>query len=92
MALRLILLCIPLLTFFIPSRWFGFYAGICVFLALFQFAMIVLLHEEYTQAFASFGLEAVAAYILVNLLLLLVRRRLIRRARSRTPKLPAPHA
>ncbi|MBX9726992.1 MAG: hypothetical protein K2X09_06980 [Rickettsiales bacterium] len=90
MALRLILLCIPLLTFVVPQRWFGFYATLCAMVAFAQIAMIVLLREQYAQAFTSFGIETVLAYIAVNLLLLALRFQLIRRARTRMLKLPAP--
>ena len=92
MALRLILLCIPLLTFVVPQRWFSFYATLCAMVAFAQIAMIILLRDEYTQALSSFGLEAVFAYIAVNLLLLVLRYQLIRRARARMIKLPAPEA
>jgi hypothetical protein len=90
MALRLMLLFIPLLTFLVPMRWFSFYATLMVMVATVQIAMIVLLREQYTQALSSFGVEVVLAYITVNLLLLAARHRLIRRARANITKLPAP--
>ena len=92
MALRILLLFIPLLTFLVPMRWFSFYATLMVMVAVVQIAMILLLRDEYTQALSSFGLEAVFAYIAVNLLLLVLRYQFIRRARARIIKLPAPEA
>lgn len=90
MLLRLVVLLIPVLTFALPQRWFTFYATIFVVVALVQIALIALLHEEYAQAFRSFGIEVVLAYLGVNVALLGVRYRLIRRARARITKLPAP--
>lgn len=92
MVLRLILLLIPLLTFMVPPRWFSFYATLMGMLALAQLAMILLLREQYALALSSFGIEIVLAYIAANLLLLGVRYWLIRRARARMLKLPAPDA
>lgn len=92
MVLRLILLLIPLLTFMVPPRWFSFYATLMGMLALAQLAMILLLREQYALALSSFGIEVVLAYIAANLLLLGVRYHLIRRARARMLKLPAPDA
>lgn len=91
MVLRLILLLIPLLTFMVPPRWFSFYATLMGMLALAQLAMILLLREQYALALSSFGIEIVLAYIAANLLLG-VRYWLIRRARARMLKLPAPDA
>jgi hypothetical protein len=91
MLVRLMLLLIPALTFLVPMRWFGFYVILVIMLAAVQIAMILLLRDEYAQALTSFGMEAVIAYIAVNLLLLAVRHRLIARARARITKLPAPH-
>lgn len=92
MLLRVLLVSIPVVTFLVPPRWFSFYATLCVMVAAVQIAMIVLLREQYTQAFNSFGIEMVLAYIAVNLLLLALRRRLIRSALARIARLPAPGA
>ncbi len=87
---RLILILIPLLTFIIPQRWFAFYATIMAGAVAYLIAMLTLLKEETNQAFTSFGIEAVLGYVGINLALLGVRYILIRRARERILKLPAP--
>lgn len=92
MALRLILLFIPLLTFLVPPRWFSFYATLMIMLAAAQIMLMVLLREQYTQALSSFGVEVVLGYIVANLGLLGARYHRIRRARARIIKLPAPEA
>ncbi len=92
MALRLLLILIPLLTFTLPARWFSFYATLMIMLALAQIALMILLREEYALALSSFGLEVVLGYIAINLVLLGVRHYLICRARARIIKLPAPEA
>lgn len=92
MALRLILFFIPLLTFLVPMRWFSFYATLLIMVAVVQIAMILLLREQYAQALSSFGVEVVIGYIVANLVLLGVRDHLVRRARARITKLPAPEA
>ena len=92
MALRVLLLLIPILTFMVPMRWFSFYATLLIMVAAVQIIMIVLLREQYTLALSSFGVEVVLGYIVLNLLLLGARYHLIHRARARTIKLPAPEA
>lgn len=92
MALRLIIFLIPLLTWFVPARWFSFYATLCIMVGFLQIVMIFLLREQYTLALSSFGLEVVVAYIFANLALLCVRHHSIRRMRARSIKLPAPTA
>ena len=88
--IRLIALLIPLLTFLIPQRWFAFYATLMAGATAYVVLMLTLLKEETNQAFTSFGVEAVLGYIALNLILLGVRYWLIRRARARILKLPAP--
>jgi hypothetical protein len=90
MAVRLTLLFIPLLTFLVPMRWFSFYATLMIMLAPAQIMLMVLLREQYAQALSSFGVEVVLGYMVANLGLLGVRYHLIRRARARITKLPAP--
>ena len=89
---RLILILIPLLTFLIPQRWFAFYATIMAGAVAYVVLMLTLLKEQTNQAFTSFGVEMVLGYLALNLLLLGVRYLLIRRARERILKLPAPKA
>lgn len=87
---RLLLILIPILTFTIRPRWFSFYATLMILFALVQILMIALVTEEAKEAYASFGIEVVVGYIALNLALLGVRYWLIRRARARILKLPAP--
>ncbi len=88
--IRLILFFIPVLTFLVPMRFFGFYATLMAAVVAYVVLMFTLLKDETNQALASFGVEVVAGYIALNLLLLGVRYALIRRARARILKLPAP--
>lgn len=88
--IRFILIFIPVVTFFIPMRFFAFYATVMAGVAAYVVMMFTLLADETNQAIASFGVEAVAGYIVLNLILLGVRFWLIRRARARILKLPAP--
>jgi hypothetical protein len=87
---RFIILLIPVLTFLVPQRWFSFYATLMAGAAAYVVLMLTLLKEETNQAFTSFGVEAVLGYLALNLVLLGVRYYLIRRARARILKLPAP--
>lgn len=89
---RLILILIPLITFLIPQRWFAFYATIMAGAVAYVVLMLTLLKEQTNQAFTSFGVEFALGYLALNLLLLGVRYFLIRRARARILKLPAPTA
>ena len=73
-----------------PQRWFAFYATLMAGATAYVVLMLTLLKEETNQAFTSFGVEAVLGYIALNLILLGVRYWLIRRARARILKLPAP--
>jgi uncharacterized membrane protein len=88
--IRIILILIPLLSFLIPQRWLAFYAMLMIAMAIVQLLMITLLAEEASAAYASFGIELVLCYIAFNVALLGVRYLLIRRARERILKLPAP--
>lgn len=88
--IRLLLFFIPILTFVIPQRWFSFYATLMIAGALYVAFMFAVLTEQATEAFATFGIEMAAGYIVLNLALLAARYFLIRRARARIPKLPAP--
>jgi hypothetical protein len=90
MMARFILILIPLLTFIIPQRWFSLYAMLMAGAAVYMVAMLTLLKDKTSQAFTSFGVEAVLGYLALNLALLGVRYWLIRRARERMLKLPAP--
>jgi hypothetical protein len=87
---RFIILLIPILTFLIPQRWFAFYATVMAGATVYIVAMLTLLKDKTNQAFTSFGVEAVLGYLALNLALLGVRYWLIRRARERILKLPAP--
>ncbi len=88
--IRLLLFFIPILTFLVPMRFFSFYATLMAAIVAYVVLMFTLLKDETNQALASFGVEAVAGYIALNLILLGVRYALIRRARARILKLPAP--
>lgn len=88
--IRILLLFIPVLTFLVPARFFMFYAVVMGGVAAYVVLMFTLLKDETNQAIASFGVEVAAAYIIANLALLGVRYWLIRRARERILKLPAP--
>ncbi len=88
--IRLLLFFIPVLTFLVPMRWFGFYATLMLAVVGYVVLMLTLLSEETAKAIASFGVEVVLGYLLLNLALLGVRYALIRRARARILKLPAP--
>jgi lipopolysaccharide export LptBFGC system permease protein LptF len=92
MMIRILIFLIPLLTFVIPERWFAFYASIIAGVVAFIVLMLTLLREQTNQAFTSFGVEMVLGYLAVNLVLLGARYWLIRRARERILKLPAPKA
>lgn len=87
---RLLLILIPLLTFGVPQRWFAFYATLMAGATLYIVFMLTALKDKTNQAFTSFGVEAVLGYLALNLALLGVRYWLIRRARARILKLPAP--
>ena len=87
---RLLLLLIPILTLTIGQRWFTYYASLLIAAAVAQLTLLFLLTDEIKEAFASFGIEVVLAYIGANLLLLALRYWFIRRARARILKLPAP--
>lgn len=87
---RLLLLLIPILTLTIGQRWFSYYASLLIAVALTQLTLLFLLTDEIKEAFASFGIEVMIAYIGINLVLLGVRYWFIRRARARILKLPAP--
>lgn len=90
MMIRILLFFIPVITFIIPMRWFAFYATLMIAVVAYVALMFTLLKDETDQAIASFGVEVVLGYITLNLLLLAVRYALIRRARARILKLPAP--
>lgn len=87
---RFLLFFIPVLTFLVPQRFFSLYATLMGAVAAYVVVMFTLLREQTNQVVASFGVEVVAGYILLNLILLIVRYALIRRQRARTIKLPAP--
>jgi hypothetical protein len=87
---RFLLFFIPILTFLVPARWFGFYAALMFSGMIYMVVMFTLLPGQSAEAFADFGIDMVAAYMLLNLVLLAVRRHLIRRGRERITKLPAP--
>jgi hypothetical protein len=88
--LRFLIFFIPIATFLVPQRFFGFYAAVMGGIVAYVLFMFTLVREETNQILLSFGVEVAAAYILLNLALLGVRYLLIRRARARILKLPAP--
>ena len=87
---RLLLILIPLLTFVVPQRFFSLYATIMAAFGIYVVFMFTVLTDASREAFAEFGIELTLAYILLNFLLLGIRYALIRRARARIIKLPAP--
>jgi small neutral amino acid transporter SnatA (MarC family) len=88
--IRLLLFFIPVLTFLVPARWFGFYATLMMAVVAYMVLMLTLLSEQTAQALDSFGIDVVLGFIGLNLVLLAVRYWRIRRARARIVKLPAP--
>ena len=90
--IRILLILIPVITFIIPARFFAYYATILIAAAAYGIAMFSLLNDQANAAFAQFGVQVVFGYIGLNLALLGVRYALIRRARARILKLPAPTA
>jgi hypothetical protein len=90
--IRFLLFFIPVLTFLVPMRWFGFYATLMMAVVAYVTLMLTLLSDQTAQAIASFGVEVVLGYIALNLALLGIRYFLIRRARAHIIKLPAPKA
>jgi hypothetical protein len=87
---RFLLFFIPALTFLVPMRWFSFYATLVIAAAVYIVFMLTVLNDASMEAFAEFGIEVVLAYLAANLALLGGRYWLIRRARARILKLPAP--
>lgn len=87
---RLLLFFIPILTFLVPQRFFSFYATLMFAVAAYVVLMFTVMTDASMEAFAEFGIEVTFGYIVLNLMLLVVRYALIRRARARIPKLPAP--
>lgn len=87
---RLLLFFIPVLTFLVPQRFFGFYATLMAGVAAYVVLMLTVMSDASKEAFVEFGVEVSLAYMLLNLALLGVRYALIRRARARIIKLPAP--
>lgn len=87
---RLLLFFIPILTFLVPQRFFSFYATLMFAVAAYVVLMFTVMTDASMEAFAEFGIEVTFGYIVLNLVLLGVRYWLIRRARARIPKLPAP--
>lgn len=87
---RLLLFLLPVLTFLVPQRFFAFYATLMMAAAAYVVFMLTVLNDASMEAFAEFGVEVVLAYLAANLALLGVRYALIRRARARILKLPAP--
>jgi lipopolysaccharide export LptBFGC system permease protein LptF len=87
---RFLLFLIPILTFVVPQRWFSFYATLMIAAVMYVIFMLTVLNEASIEAFAEFGVEVALGYALLNLALLGVRYWLIRRARARILKLPAP--
>jgi hypothetical protein len=88
--IRALIFFIPVLTFLVPARWFGLYATLMMAVVAYMVLMLTLLGEQTAHALDSFGIEVVVAYIGLNLALLAWRYWLIRRARARIIKLPAP--
>lgn len=88
--IRFLLFFIPVLTFLVPQRFFAFYATLMMAVTAYVVLMLTVLSDSAAEAFADFGIEMVVAYIAGNLALLAVRYALIRRARARILKLPAP--
>lgn len=87
---RFLIFLIPILTFIVPMRWFSFYATLMMAAVAYVVFMLTVLNDASMEAFAEFGIELVLAYLAANLALLAVRYWLIRRARARILKLPAP--
>lgn len=87
---RLLLILLPILTWVIPPRFFNLYATVMAAIGLYVVFMVTVLTEATREAFAEFGIEVTLAYIVLNFVLLGIRYWLIRRARARIPKLPAP--
>lgn len=87
---RLLLILIPILTFLVKPRWFSYYAMLMMGVVLYAILMFVVLNDQAQAAYAEFGVHAAIGYLLLNLVLLGVRYYMIRRARARITKLPAP--
>ena len=88
--IRILLILIPILTFVVPARFFIYYAVILLTAAVYGGAMFLLLNAQANAAFVEFGALVVFGFIALNLGLLVARYLLIRRARARILKLPAP--
>ena len=88
--IRLLLFFIPVLTFLVPMRWFAFYATLMMAVVAYVVLMFTVMNDASTAALSEFGIEVTIGYLALNLLLLAVRYALIRRARARILKLPAP--
>ncbi len=88
--IRFLLLFIPILTFLVPQRFFGFYATLMAGATAYGVLMFTVMNDASTEAFTEFGIEVTLGYLALNLVLLGVRYYLIRRARARILKLPAP--